>query len=139
MAHVEPTQTNKSNAIDSVNDDKRNSLETVDQIEIGKKVNQDDDMKVYGHAEHITYTEEEHNQVLRKIDWILLPMLAACYMFSVSTDGIWRLSANANIKLKFLDKTLLNYGSIFGLTKQLHLKGTNYSWLGRWVSAGRFA
>lgn len=89
MAHVEAAQANKSNAIDSVHDDKRNSLDTVDHLEIGKKVNQDDDMKVYGHAEHITYTEEEHDRVLRKIDWILLPMLAACYMFSVSTGRIW--------------------------------------------------
>ncbi|OAA53988.1 Major facilitator superfamily domain, general substrate transporter [Cordyceps fumosorosea ARSEF 2679] len=111
MAHNEATQ-NKSNAVDSLHYDKRNSLDTVDHVEIGKKVDQGSDMKVYGHAEHISYTKEEHDQVLRRIDWILLPMLAACYMFS------------------FLDKTLLNYGSIFGLTKQLHLKGTNYSWLG---------
>lgn len=32
---------------------------------------------------------------------------------------------------QFLDKTLLNYGSIFGLKEDLHLKGSNFSWLGR--------
>lgn len=32
---------------------------------------------------------------------------------------------------KFLDKTLINYSSIFGLKKDLHLTGTRYSWTGR--------
>lgn len=31
---------------------------------------------------------------------------------------------------KFLDKTLLNYSSIFGIKTALHLTGSDYSWLG---------
>lgn len=30
-----------------------------------------------------------------------------------------------------MDKTILNYSSIFGIQKALHLEGSNYSWLGR--------
>lgn len=32
---------------------------------------------------------------------------------------------------QFLDKTLLNYSSIFGLQTALHLTGSMYSWTGR--------
>ncbi|CEJ89649.1 hypothetical protein VHEMI05480 [[Torrubiella] hemipterigena] len=95
--------------------DKRNSVGTANGVEYAAKVDEAQGsarMKVYGDAEHITYTEEENRRVLRKIDLILLPMLCGCYMFS------------------FLDKTLLNYGSIFGLKESLHLKGSNFSWLG---------
>lgn len=35
--------------------------------------------------------------------------------------------------MQFLDKTLINYSSIFGLKQALHLHGSQYSWLGRLV------
>ncbi|KAF4437149.1 Major facilitator superfamily domain, general substrate transporter [Fusarium austroafricanum] len=73
---------------------------------------QSENMKIYGESEVITYTEEENKKVKRKIDFILLPLMCGCYVFS------------------FLDKTLLNYASIFGLKQALHLHGSNYSWLG---------
>ncbi|RAK81243.1 MFS general substrate transporter [Aspergillus fijiensis CBS 313.89] len=59
-----------------------------------------------------TYSAEEERCVKRKIDLILLPLLCMCYVFS------------------FLDKTLLNYSSIFGIKSALHLTGSDYSWLG---------
>lgn len=59
-----------------------------DTIEYPSKGNDATNMKVYGQAEHIEYTEEENKRVLRKIDLILLPMLSACYMFSVSSLDI---------------------------------------------------
>ncbi|RKK69402.1 hypothetical protein BFJ69_g12749 [Fusarium oxysporum] len=58
------------------------------------------------------FTAKEGKAVKRKIDFILLPMLCACYIFS------------------FLDKTLLNYASIFGIKEALGLEGSDYSWLG---------
>ncbi|RSH89209.1 hypothetical protein EHS25_002321 [Saitozyma podzolica] len=67
---------------------------------------------VYDHAERIAYAPEEGARVLRKIDLILLPLLCGCYIFP------------------FLDKTLLNYSSIFGLQTALHLTGSMYSWTG---------
>ncbi|KAJ5771892.1 major facilitator superfamily domain-containing protein [Penicillium odoratum] len=62
--------------------------------------------------ENLSYTDEEARRVKWKTDLILLPLLCICYIFS------------------FLDKTLLNYSSIFGLKKALNLHGSQYSWLG---------
>lgn len=121
-------------AADVASDDKRNSSGSVNMIESALKGQADSDdanMKVYGHAEHVTYTDEEAKRVLRKIDLILLPMLGACYMFSVRKCPTCNSrSVLIRLVLKFLDKTLINYGSIFGLKRDLNLKGSNYSWLG---------
>lgn len=40
-------------------------------------------MKVYGDSERIEYTDEENRRVKRKIDFILLPLMCTCYIFSV--------------------------------------------------------
>ncbi|KAH7134520.1 major facilitator superfamily domain-containing protein [Dactylonectria estremocensis] len=69
-------------------------------------------MKVYGDSEPIEFTAEENKHVKRKIDRMLLPLMGLCYVCS------------------FLDKTLLNYASIFGIKEALNLEGTDYSWLG---------
>ncbi|CAH0051770.1 unnamed protein product, partial [Clonostachys solani] len=66
---------------------------------------------IIGQSEPIA-TAEENKRVKRKIDFILLPLMCGCYIFS------------------FLDKTMLNYASIFGLKTALKLKGNDYSWLG---------
>ena len=42
--------------------------------------------------------------------------------------GVW-----VDLIDSFLDKTLLNYSSIFGLLEDLHLQGQDYSWAGRSV------
>ncbi|CAD6449331.1 cfe37d83-f3a2-4f9f-9166-50679a1ee65b [Sclerotinia trifoliorum] len=57
-------------------------------------------------------TVAEENALLRKIDWRLMPLLAASYF------------------LQFLDKTSLNYASVMGLIVDTELKGQEYSWLG---------
>ncbi|ODQ77173.1 hypothetical protein BABINDRAFT_172934 [Babjeviella inositovora NRRL Y-12698] len=49
--------------------------------------------------------------VLRKIDFRVLPFIFICYMFF------------------YIDKTTLSYAAIFGIKKDLNLKGTEYSWL----------
>jgi hypothetical protein len=46
-----------------------------------------------------------------KIDLMILPYLAVCYAFF------------------YIDKTTLSYAAIFGIKDDLHLKGTEYSWL----------
>ncbi|KAK4067269.1 uncharacterized protein Triagg1_7712 [Trichoderma aggressivum f. europaeum] len=73
---------------------------------------QDVDIKLASESEEIFFTEEEAARVKRKIDFIILPLLCGCYIFS------------------FLDKTLINYSSIFGFKQALHLHGSQYSWLG---------
>ncbi|KAJ5106393.1 major facilitator superfamily domain-containing protein [Penicillium angulare] len=70
------------------------------------------DVYVEESNELFLYTQDEEKRVKRKIDFILLPLLCMCYVFS------------------FLDKTLLNYSSIFGIKEALHLEGSDYSWLG---------
>ncbi|KAK2776156.1 transporter C460.05-like protein 3 [Colletotrichum kahawae] len=81
-------------------------------VEIDIATGQTSNMKVYGLSEPINISEEENKQVKRKIDRIMLPLMGLCYVFS------------------FLDKTLLNYASIFGIMEALKLGGTDYSWLG---------
>lgn len=52
-------------------------------------------------------------KVLRKIDMRVLPMLFFTYF------------------LQFLDKSGINYASVYGLQKGTHLHGQNYAWLGQ--------
>ncbi|KAJ5766633.1 uncharacterized protein N7511_004249 [Penicillium nucicola] len=53
----------------------------------------------------------EEKRLVRKIDWIILPALSVCYIFF------------------YIDKTTLSYAAIFGINKDLHLAGNQYSWL----------
>ena len=46
-----------------------------------------------------------------RIDLLILPTIAFCYAFF------------------YIDKTTLSYAAIFGIQKDLHLHGTQYSWL----------
>ncbi|KUJ11351.1 MFS allantoate transporter-like protein [Mollisia scopiformis] len=75
-----------------------------------------------GHeGEVIVMTPEAERALLRKIDWNLMPMLCVVY------------------GLNYLDKTTLSYASIMGLQTDIHLKGTNYQWLGSMFYIGYLA
>ncbi|KAL2357377.1 major facilitator superfamily domain-containing protein [Cryomyces antarcticus] len=64
-------------------------------------------------ADHtVTITAADHARVLRKIDLTILPVLLTVYC------------------LQYLDKATLSYASVFGLIKDAHLRGQDYSWLG---------
>lgn len=52
-------------------------------------------------------------KVLRKIDTRVLPMMFFTYF------------------LQYLDKSGINYASVYGLQKGTHLHGQNYAWLGQ--------
>ena len=54
---------------------------------------------------------EEERKLLWKIDLMILPFLGVCYAFF------------------YIDKTTLSYAAIFGIRDDLHLHGTQYSWL----------
>lgn len=58
------------------------------------------------------FTVEEERAVLRQIDRRVLTFLLGAYFFQQ------------------LDKSSLSYVSIFGLSQDAHLHGTEYSWLG---------
>lgn len=66
-------------------------------------------------AEHgeVAFDYEEERQVLRRIDRRILPLILGAYFFQQ------------------LDKSALSYTSIFGLNEDANLKGTEYSWLGK--------
>ncbi|KAM0749041.1 MFS general substrate transporter [Meredithblackwellia eburnea MCA 4105] len=78
----------------------------------------DHDNDAFNQVAHHAFSEEDGKRVLRKIDTRIMPLLVGCYILS------------------FLDKTLLNYSSIFGLQKALHLHGTQYSWTSSIFSFG---
>lgn len=54
---------------------------------------------------------QEARRVLRKIDFHILPLLMGSYM------------------LQYLDKSSINFASVYGLQKGTHLVGQDYSWL----------
>lgn len=60
---------------------------------------------------HAAISPEEERKLQRKIDFMILPYLAVCYAFF------------------YIDKTTLSYAAIFGIRDDLHLVGTQYSWL----------
>lgn len=74
-------------------------------------------------AQHgeVDFDYEEERRVLRRIDMRVLPLMLGAYFFQQ------------------LDKSALSYSSIFGLTTDAKLQGTEYSWLGMfycpfWIS-----
>ncbi|TGO32876.1 hypothetical protein BHYA_0282g00070 [Botrytis hyacinthi] len=60
---------------------------------------------------HQAINPVEERRLIKKIDMVILPCLAVCYMFY------------------YIDKTTLSYAAIFGIKDDLHLEGTKYSWL----------
>ena len=74
----------------------------------------DDALKIYQAlgGEHVDYTDEQARRVLRKIDFIMLPVMCTVY------------------GLQYLDKTTLSYASVMGITKDIHLTKDEYNWLG---------
>jgi hypothetical protein len=61
---------------------------------------------------------EAEKRLIRKVDWIMLPML-----FITATFGA-------------VDKVALGTAAIYGLQTDAHLHGQQYSWLGSILSLG---
>ncbi|UNI17597.1 hypothetical protein JDV02_003929 [Purpureocillium takamizusanense] len=49
--------------------------------------------------------------IRRKIDWAIMPLMFLCYF------------------LQFLDKVLVNYANIMGMSESLHFRGDDFSWM----------
>ncbi|KAF8861431.1 hypothetical protein BDZ45DRAFT_740201 [Acephala macrosclerotiorum] len=62
--------------------------------------------------EQIIVSEADNGRILRRIDLMVLPIMLGVYF------------------LQQLDKSTLSYASVFGLVKDAHLGGQDYSWLG---------
>lgn len=68
-----------------------------------------------GRFQHLKNIDEDASKeidkrLLRKVDWFLLPIMAFTAF------------------LQFLDKVSLNFAAGYGMTKELHLVGDQYSW-----------
>lgn len=57
-------------------------------------------------------SDKERRQVLRKLDWLLLPLASGCVL------------------LQMLDKTLLNYANLMNFQHDIHIVKQDYAWLG---------
>lgn len=83
----------------------------------GAKIDGDVALKLFQHHnvnDPVDLNEEK--RLVRKIDLIILPLIAVNYAFF------------------YIDKTTLSYAAIFGIREDLKLHGTQYSWLSsKWM------
>lgn len=70
----------------------------------------DETYEVYKQQDARDIDAHEAKRVLRKIDWHLMPLLMGTYM------------------LQYLDKSSINFASVFGLIEDNNLSGNEYSW-----------
>ncbi|KAK6949769.1 hypothetical protein Daesc_008090 [Daldinia eschscholtzii] len=70
----------------------------------------DDAYELYRRQDSVGLDPHEARQVLRKIDWHVLPLLMGTYL------------------LQYLDKSSVNFASVFGLRQGTNLHGQDYSW-----------
>lgn len=61
-------------------------------------------------AVHYAIDPSEEKQVVKKLDRVIMPLMALVYFF------------------QYLDKQCINYASVFGLEDSLGLSGGEYSW-----------
>jgi MFS family permease len=64
------------------------------------------------HPQHADYSPEEARKVLRKIDWLLMPIMTIV------------------ITLAAADKIIISNAAVYGMREDAHLVGSEYSWLG---------
>ncbi|XXH04385.1 hypothetical protein Hte_010799 [Hypoxylon texense] len=70
----------------------------------------DDAYELYRRQDATDLDPQEARQVLRRIDWHILPLLMGTYL------------------LQYLDKSSVNFASVFGLRQGTNLHGQDYSW-----------
>ncbi|EFE43466.1 hypothetical protein TRV_01753 [Trichophyton verrucosum HKI 0517] len=64
------------------------------------------------HEHNIDLSSVDEKALLRKIDWMIVPLMWACY------------------NLQYVDKVLINFASIMGLLEDAHLDTNQFSYLG---------
>lgn len=55
--------------------------------------------------------EIDEKHLVRKIDYRIMPLMFLCYL------------------MQFLDKVLINYSNVMGLSVDVNLKGNEFSWM----------
>lgn len=68
-------------------------------------------LALFANAQELVIDPGEEENLVRKIDWVILPLILVNYAFF------------------YIDKTTLSYAAIFGVKQDLKLHGTQYSWL----------
>ncbi|KAK2777485.1 allantoate permease [Colletotrichum kahawae] len=66
----------------------------------------------YGEEFDRSWTPEEEKRLIRKVDWMIVPILFVC------------------ATLSGLDKTAISAAAIYGIRQDLNLTGEQYSWVG---------
>ncbi|TVY59490.1 putative transporter, partial [Lachnellula cervina] len=61
-------------------------------------------------SEVVTYTRKEEKAIVRKIDWVLMPLMTISYT------------------IQYMDKSVMAQAAVYDLIKNLGLKGQEYSW-----------
>lgn len=64
--------------------------------------------------------EKAERRLVKKLDMFIIPFFCATYLIT------------------YIDKATLSYAAIFGLTKDVHLVGTQYTWLDLIFNFGYF-
>lgn len=90
----------------------RPSTDTGAVVDVPLEKHQDADVALKFVEEHegITFTKEEEQAVLRKIDWVLMPLMFVSYC------------------IQYMDKSVIAQAVIYGLQEDLNLVGQDYSW-----------
>ncbi|ORY66591.1 major facilitator superfamily domain-containing protein [Pseudomassariella vexata] len=88
-----------------------NPIKTTTKIRETFSRDLDDAYELYRRQDSTDIDPDEARRVLKKIDWHVLPILMMTYM------------------LQFLDKSSINFASVYGLKQGTNLHGQDYSWL----------
>jgi hypothetical protein len=87
------------------------TIATGDASAAAKSRDLDDAYDLYQGQDATNIDPQEARRVLRKIDWHVMPLLMGSYM------------------LQYLDKSSINFASVFGLQDGTGLVGQDYAWL----------
>lgn len=72
------------------------------------------------------FSKERTAQLLRKMDWNIVPFLALLYLYVVYTIQIF-LTVDACSSLSFLDRSNIGNARLAGLEEDLKMKGLDYN------------
>ncbi|WVQ72670.1 hypothetical protein IAR50_002229 [Cryptococcus sp. DSM 104548] len=98
----EPIDSEKVHALERVESARSNVLEDLGR---GEGIS-------YNDLPILDISPKENKRVLRKLDCLLLPLTMIAYT------------------LQYVDRSAMSYAAVFTFRTDLHLKGTQYSWLG---------
>ncbi|KAJ5094190.1 hypothetical protein N7456_010051 [Penicillium angulare] len=97
----------------------------------GISKNMDEAAEFLAHsASFVPLSPEEEKKMIRKTDWILLPMVSMSIDSFQNTGGLSSFKLFITATLGAVDKVAISTAAIYGLEDDLHLVGQQYSWAG---------